>query len=133
MARGKRAAAPAAIKVREMRPRDVPQVVAIENASSASADLRKFSHTPDNYLWVVGTSGTVLRTRLVPDATFSAPDTLRFGTLCPGETARRTLTIGNTGLGVLATLVILGDAVLTQLIIRFIPCQPLYPHAMWPT
>ena len=36
MARGKRAAAPAAIKIREMRPRDVPQVVAIENATSAT-------------------------------------------------------------------------------------------------
>jgi ribosomal-protein-alanine N-acetyltransferase len=36
MARGKRAPAPAAIKVREMRPRDVPQVVAIENATSAT-------------------------------------------------------------------------------------------------
>jgi [ribosomal protein S18]-alanine N-acetyltransferase len=36
MARSKRAAAPAAIKIREMRPRDVPQVVAIENATSAT-------------------------------------------------------------------------------------------------
>ena len=36
MARGKRAAAPPAIKIREMRPRDVPQVVAIENATSAT-------------------------------------------------------------------------------------------------
>ena len=36
MARGKRAAAPPAIKVRDMRPRDVPQVVAIENATSAT-------------------------------------------------------------------------------------------------
>jgi ribosomal-protein-alanine N-acetyltransferase len=34
--RGKRAAAPPAIKVRDMRPRDVPQVVAIENATSAT-------------------------------------------------------------------------------------------------
>ena len=36
MARGKRAASPPAIKIREMRPRDVPQVVAIENATSAT-------------------------------------------------------------------------------------------------
>jgi ribosomal-protein-alanine N-acetyltransferase len=36
MARGKRAAAPPAIKIRDMRPRDVPQVVAIENATSAT-------------------------------------------------------------------------------------------------
>jgi [ribosomal protein S18]-alanine N-acetyltransferase len=36
MARARRAAAPAAIKVRDMRPRDVPQVVAIENATSAT-------------------------------------------------------------------------------------------------
>ena len=36
MARGKRTAAPPAIKVRDMRPRDVPQVVAIENATSAT-------------------------------------------------------------------------------------------------
>ena len=34
--RGKRAPAPPTIKVREMRPRDVPQVVAIENATSAT-------------------------------------------------------------------------------------------------
>lgn len=34
--RGKRAPAPPVIKVREMRPRDVPQVVAIENATSAT-------------------------------------------------------------------------------------------------
>jgi ribosomal-protein-alanine N-acetyltransferase len=34
--RGKRPAAPPAIKVRDMRPRDVPQVVAIENATSAT-------------------------------------------------------------------------------------------------
>jgi [ribosomal protein S18]-alanine N-acetyltransferase len=34
MARGKRTAAPPAVKIREMRPRDVPQVVAIENATS---------------------------------------------------------------------------------------------------
>jgi [ribosomal protein S18]-alanine N-acetyltransferase len=36
MARGKRAAAPPATKIREMRPRDIPQVVAIENATSAT-------------------------------------------------------------------------------------------------
>ena len=36
MARGKRAASPPAIKIREMRPRDVPQVVAIENATSTT-------------------------------------------------------------------------------------------------
>jgi len=36
MARGKRATAPPAIKIREMRPRDVPQVVVIENATSAT-------------------------------------------------------------------------------------------------
>ena len=36
MARGKRAAPITAIKVREMRPRDVPQVVAIETATSAT-------------------------------------------------------------------------------------------------
>jgi ribosomal-protein-alanine N-acetyltransferase len=36
MARGKRAASTPAIKIRDMRPRDVPQVVAIENATSAT-------------------------------------------------------------------------------------------------
>jgi [ribosomal protein S18]-alanine N-acetyltransferase len=36
MARGKRVAAQPAIKIREMRPRDIPQVVAIENATSAT-------------------------------------------------------------------------------------------------
>jgi [ribosomal protein S18]-alanine N-acetyltransferase len=36
MARGKRTAAPPAIKVRDMRPRDVPQIVAIETATSAT-------------------------------------------------------------------------------------------------
>lgn len=67
---------------------------------AGSADLRKFSLTSDNYLWVVGSGGTVLRTRLVPDASF-APSPVYFGNLCPGETASATLTIGNTGLGVL--------------------------------
>jgi [ribosomal protein S18]-alanine N-acetyltransferase len=36
MARGKRPPAPPAIKIRDMRPRDVPQVVAIESATSAT-------------------------------------------------------------------------------------------------
>lgn len=36
VARGKRAAAPAPVTIRDMRPRDVPQVVAIENATSAT-------------------------------------------------------------------------------------------------
>ncbi len=33
----------------------------------------------------------------------------------------------------LAALVVLGDAALTQLIIRFVPCQPVYPPALRPT
>ena len=69
--------------------------------AGTTPDLRKFSLTPDNYLWVVGSSGNVLRTRLVPDATFTPASPIPFGTLCPGESASQTLTVGNTGLGVL--------------------------------
>jgi ribosomal-protein-alanine N-acetyltransferase len=53
MARGKRAAAPPAIKIRDMRPRDVPQVVAIENATSATPWTRAM------FLSELGRAGTL--------------------------------------------------------------------------
>jgi photosystem II stability/assembly factor-like uncharacterized protein len=69
--------------------------------AGSTPDFRKFSLTRDNYLWVVGSSGAVLRTRLVPDVTFAPTPPINFGTLCPGDVATQTMTIGNTGLGVL--------------------------------
>jgi photosystem II stability/assembly factor-like uncharacterized protein len=70
--------------------------------SVGTADLRKISLTVDNFLWTVGTSGNVLRTRLVPNATFAPASNIDFGTFCAESPAvTRVLTIGNDSLGVL--------------------------------
>ena len=66
-----------------------------------SDDLFKFSQTDDNYIYAVGTSGRVIRTRVTPNATFTSSSGIDFGTLCPGASAQRSFLIGNDGLGML--------------------------------
>lgn len=69
-------------------------------AGVGTADLRKFSITPDGTIYLVGVSSTILTHRGAANATFNR-DTVYFDTLCPGQQKTISIRIGNTGTGTL--------------------------------